>query len=176
MNFIDIILGTILVFGLIRGVWNGFFVELASFVSLLIGIFIAIKFSGFVADYIRENLLSESQYIEIIAFAITFILVIVGVILLAKTFTKLASFTGLGWINRLLGGVFGLLKMLFILSIALHFFQKINKNDALITEQKKEDSILYQPIVKASELVFPILTQWFDKIKEETTNSFSDPS
>lgn len=176
MNFIDIILGTILVFGLIRGVWNGFFVELASFVSLLIGIFIAIKFSGFVADYIRENLSSESQYIEIIAFAITFILVIVGVILLAKTFTKLASFTGLGWINRLLGGVFGLLKMLFILSIALHFFQKINKNDALITEQKKESSILYQPVVKASELVFPILTQWFDKIKEETTNNFSDPS
>ena len=83
MNFIDIILGTILVFGLIRGVWNGFFVEIATFVSLLSGIFIAIKFSGFVADYIRENLSSESQYIEIIAFAITFILVIVGVILLA---------------------------------------------------------------------------------------------
>lgn len=176
MNFIDIILGTILVFGLIRGVWNGFFVELASFISLLIGIFIAIKFSGFVADYIRENLSSESQYIEIIAFAITFILVIVGVILLAKTFTKLASFTGLGWINRLLGGVFGLLKMLFILSIALHFFQKINKNDMLVTHQKKEDSILYQPIVRASELVFPILTLWFDKVKEETTNSFSEPS
>lgn len=176
MNFIDIIIGTILVFGLIRGVWNGFFVELASFVSLLIGVFIAIKFSGFVADYIRENFSSASQYIEIIAFAITFILVIVGVILLAKTFTKLASFTGLGWINRLLGGVFGLLKMLFILSIVLHFFQKINKDDALITTEKKAESILYEPVVKASELVFPILIDWFSKIKEETANNLSEPS
>ncbi len=176
MNFIDIIIGTVLVFGLIRGVWNGFFVELASFVSLLIGVFIAIKFSGFVADYIRENLSSASQYIEIIAFAITFILVIVGVILLAKTFTKLASFTGLGWINRLLGGVFGLLKMLFILSIVLHFFQKINKDDALITTEKKAESILYEPVVKASELVFPILIDWFSKIKEETANNLSEPS
>lgn len=176
MNFIDIIIATILAFGLIRGAWNGFFVELASFVSLIIGVFIAIKFSGFVADYIRENLFSESQYIEIIAFAITFILVIVGIVLLAKTFTKLASFTGLGWINRLLGGVFGLLKMLFIVSIVLHFFQKINKNDALITEQSKQDSVLYAPVVKASELVFPILTDWFAKVKEGAVHSMSDPS
>ncbi|HUH51523.1 MAG TPA: CvpA family protein [Flavobacterium sp.] len=176
MNFIDIIIATILAFGLIRGAWNGFFVELASFVSLIIGVFIAIKFSGFVADYIRENLFSESQYIEIIAFAITFILVIVGIVLLAKTFTKLASFTGLGWINRLLGGVFGLLKMLFIVSIVLHFFQKINKNDTLITEQSKQDSVLYAPVVKASELVFPILTDWFAKVKEGAVHSMSDPS
>jgi membrane protein required for colicin V production len=166
MNFIDIILILFLLFGFIKGVWNGFFTELASFISLLVGLFIAIKFSGFTADFIRENYATDIQHLEIIAFAITFILVVIGIILLAKVFTKVASFTGLGWINRLLGGVFGLLKMIFILSVVLHFFTKINQEQAFIEHDKINQSILFKPIIAISDTVFPVLTEWFNATKE----------
>ena len=167
MNFLDIFLAAVLLFGLVRGLWKGFFVELASFVSLIIGIFIAIKFSGFTADFLRKESESDSHYIEIAAFAITFILVVVGIILLAKVFTKIADFTALGWLNRLLGGIFGLLKMLFILSVLLHFFQKINFNGNLVSEEKLNESVLYNPVKETSEFIFPVLSDWFDKAKEE---------
>lgn|SRR5690606_7427746 len=167
MNFLDLILAVILLYGLIKGLWKGLFVELASLISLLLGVYLSIKFSGFTADFIREKFSSDSEYLEIIAFAITFILVVIGVVLLAKVFTKIADFSGLGWVNRLFGALFGLIKMIFILSIFLHFFQKINANGALVSEEKLNQSVLYNPVVKASEFVFPTISGWFDKAKEE---------
>lgn len=167
MSFLDILIGALLVYGLVRGVWKGLFVELASLLSLVIGIFIAIKFSGFTADFIREKFMPDSEYIEIIAFAVTFLLVVVTIILAAKVFTKIANFSSLGWINRLLGGVFGLLKMMLILSVFLHFFQNINQNEAFVSEAKLDQSVLYHPVKQTSELIFPVLTDWFDKAKEK---------
>ncbi len=167
MNFLDILIGALLVYGLIKGIWKGLFVELASLLSLLLGVFIAVKFSSFTADFIREKFLSDSEYIEIIAFAVTFLLVVMAIILLAKVFTKMANFANLGWINRIFGGVFGLLKMVLVLSILLHFFQEINQNEVLISEEKLDQSVLYHPVKQTSELVFPVLTEWFDKAKEK---------
>src|SRR5690606_3106605 len=167
MNFLDIILAVILLYGLVKGLWKGFFVEFASLISLLLGIYLAIKFSGFTANLIREHFSTESEYLEIIAFAITFILVVVGVVLLAKIFTKIADFASLGWVNRLLGGAFGLIKMIFILSVFLHFFQKINATNTFFSEEKLNESVLYTPVVKTSETVFPTISEWFAKAKEE---------
>jgi len=43
MNMLDFFIGVFLIIGLVKGFRNGFFVELASLVSILLGIFIAIK-------------------------------------------------------------------------------------------------------------------------------------
>src|SRR5690606_41924175 len=110
---------------------------LASFISLLAGIFVAIKFSSFTAGFLRDSLSKEWEHIEIIAFAITFVAVVIGITLLAKIFTKIADFSGLGWINKILGGVFGLLKIVLILSVFLHFFEKINENNALVRSEER---------------------------------------
>ncbi|SRR5690554_4602778 len=165
MNLLDITLLTLLLISFIRGLWSGFFVSLASFISLLAGIFVAIKFSSFTAGFLRDSLSKEWEHIEIIAFAITFVAVVIGITLLAKIFTKIADFSGLGWINKILGGVFGVLKTVLILSVVLHFFQKINQSHSLITKEKLEESILYQPVSEVSEIIFPKLTEWFNNIK-----------
>jgi len=90
--------------------------------------------------------------------------------LLAKIFTRIVSFANLGWINRLLGAVFGLAKVIFILSISIHFFQKINTNEIFVSEEKTDESVLYNPIVEISEYVFPIVSDWFDRVTEEEQN------
>lgn len=167
MNFLDIILAAILLYGLIKGLWKGFFIEFASLISLLAGIFLAVKLSGFTASLIREKLEYDSDYLEILSFAITFILVVIGIILLAKVLTKVASFTSLGWANRLLGGIFGLIKMIFILSVILHFFHKINATGIFFPEEKLNESVLYNPVVQVSEFVFPTLSEWFEIAKQE---------
>ena len=78
---------------LFTGLKNGLFVEIASFGSLLIGIFVAIKFSHLVRLALEDIIKINPKYIEIIAFAVTFLLVVVGIYLLAKFFTSVANFS-----------------------------------------------------------------------------------
>jgi len=166
MGLLDIILGALLLYGLVKGVWKGLFAELAALVSLLIGIYVAIKFSGFIAKML-EGHVSNPKYVSITAFAITFIAVVVGIILLAKVFTKIASFAGLGWVNRLLGGLFGFIKMVLILSVSLNFFLKVNANNAFAEKKTLDDSVFFYPVLKVSNTIFPVLQEWFAEFKEK---------
>ena len=166
MELIDIILGGLLLYGIAKGLWKGLVAELAALVSLLIGIYVAIKFSGLVAK-ILEGHVANPKYVSITAFAITFIAVVVGIILLAKVFTKLASLTGLGFVNRLLGGVFGGIKMVLILSVSLNFFLKMNANNTIAEQKTLDNSIFFYPMLKVSNTIFPVLQEWFTDIKEK---------
>ena len=161
MSFLDIVLGGFLIYGCIRGLWNGFFVELASFASLLIGVFLAIKFS-----YVMQSILSghvdwNPKTVQIVAFTLTFILVVVGISVLAKAFTTIANFTGLGIFNKLFGGVFGLLKMILILSVTLSLFEKINSNHTFAQKKTLDNSMFYHPILKISGFIYPSIESWY---------------
>jgi len=164
MEFIDLIIGGLLAYGLVKGLWKGLFTELASVVSLLAGIFIAIKFSGAVSKML-EGQIDNPKHAAITAFVLLFIAVVVGIMLLAKTFTKLADFAGLGLANRLLGGLFGLIKMALILSVSLNFFLKLNSNNTFAEKKTLDNSMFFYPVLKVSTTIFPILKEWFDEAK-----------
>jgi membrane protein required for colicin V production len=167
MSFIDIVFTALLGYALYNGLKNGFFVELASFGSLIIGIFVAIKFSHIVRFSIEDLIKINPKYIEIVAFAITFLLVVVGIHLLAKFFTGLASFASLGWLNKLGGAVFSLLKTILMLSVVIGLFQKININNMLVKEETLNNSIFYNPIQEVSKFMYPSLEKWYEEFKEK---------
>lgn len=167
MGFLDIVLCILLVFGLISGIRNGFFVELASLVSLLLGIFVAIKFSYLMKTYLENHGFAGNKWIEVIAFALTFLVVIIAVSLLAKFFTKIADFTSLGWLNKLLGAVFGSLKTLLMISVMLNLFQKINVNYTFTSKETLDKSKLYTPIQEVSKMIYPSISEWFAVFKSE---------
>ena len=171
MGFLDILLGCLLLYGLIKGIWNGFFVELASFISLLVGIYVAIKFSYLMKSIICSHVSWNPKTIQIAAFAITFILVVVGISLLAKAFTKIANFASLGFINKIAGGVFGLLKTILILSISLNVFQKMNAHNTFVAKQTLENSLFFNPIQKISTFIYPSIEGWISDLKEKTVSS-----
>lgn len=166
MGIIDIVLGGLLGFGCYKGIKNGLFVEVASLVSFIIGVFLAIKFS-YVIKSMMENVVSWSpKTMQITSFVITLIIVVVVIHLSAKVFTKIADFAYLGWINKLAGALFAMLKTALLLGIILSLFVKININDMLISKEKQENSLLFQPILKTSEFVLPVLKDWFEEVKE----------
>ena len=100
MNFLDITIGILLVFSLYNGIKNGVFVEIASIISFILGVFLAIKFSYLVKSFLEGFVSWNPQTIQITAFILTLIFVVIGVHLLAKTFTKIADFAFLGWVNK----------------------------------------------------------------------------
>ncbi|WP_028872372.1 CvpA family protein [Psychroserpens burtonensis] len=164
MAVIDIILGALLLFGLIRGVMKGLFVEVASLVALIAGVYGAIHFSDFAAKFLDSKLDWEEKYINIVAFAVTFTIIVLIIALAGKALTKLADFAALGILNKLAGGVFGALKFGLILSILFIVFDNMNNTIPFTDKQELEDSILYTPVKGLAPLIFPSL---LNKGKEE---------
>jgi membrane protein required for colicin V production len=167
MEVIDIVLGCLLLYGLVRGFWNGFFIEIASLLSLILGIFIAIKFSSFAQSLLNSHVSWSPKTIQITAFALTFIVVIIGLSLLAKFLTTISTFAGLGIFNKIGGAFFGLLKTLLLISVALHFFHKMNSKVSFVAEKQLTKSILYYPTLKVSGKIYPALEGWFDEFYPE---------
>jgi len=157
MSIIDIVLGALLLFGLIRGAMKGLFVEIASLFALVLGVFGAIHFSYFVADLIEPKVDWDEKTMNIVAFATTFVIIVLAISLAGKALTKLADFAALGMLNKLLGGVFGALKIGLILSVLLIVFNKLNKTLPFMEEDQLEESILYKPVKSLAPMIFPTL-------------------
>lgn len=168
MSYIDLFLGGFLIYGLIRGFWNGFFVELASFVSLVIGIYIAIQFSFITKDYLAQHVSWNPKTIQIVAFVFTFILVVFGISLLAKFLTRMASLASLGIVNKLAGGVFGMLKMMLLLSVSIQLFEKINIENAFAEKATLDNSLFYYPIERTAAFLYPAIKDGFMELKKST--------
>lgn len=154
MGLLDILLGLPLVWGLWKGYKNGLFMEIASIVALVAGIFGAIHFSYITGEYLSEHLNWDERNMSIIAFIITFVLIIIIVNLIGKLLTKVANFAMLGALNKIAGGIFGALKVAILLGAAFIFFDRMDTTFNLITEETKEESILYQPIKDIGALIF----------------------
>ena len=92
MAIIDIVLGALLLLGIIRGLMKGLFVEVASLAALILGIYGAIHFSNFAAEFLESRVEWDEQYLNIVAFAITFIIIVMVISLAGKALTKIADF------------------------------------------------------------------------------------
>lgn len=167
MSFLDIFLGVLLAFGLYKGIKNGLFVELASLISLLLGIYVAIKFSFLTKEILSDFVHWNPKTIQIFAFVITFIAVVIGISFLAKFLTGIADFAFLGWLNKLGGGFFRILKTILILSIFLNLFEKINFNNLLAKKETLDKSMFYRPIQKTAGLIYPSIKKWYEDLKKE---------
>ncbi|NOR27436.1 MAG: CvpA family protein [Lutibacter sp.] len=165
MNTFDIIIAAFLTFGFVRGLLKGLFVEVASLVALIAGIYGAIHFSYFVGNLLAEHVTWEERYITIISFAITFAIIVLVIGLLGKMLTKIADFASLGLLNKLFGGIFGVLKVGLILSIILLVFTKLNNTIPFISNEQKANAILYEPVKNLAPTLFPN----FLKVVEEET-------
>ncbi|WP_452230417.1 MULTISPECIES: CvpA family protein [unclassified Lacinutrix] len=170
MSVLDIILGALLLFGLVRGFMKGLFVEVASLAALVAGVYGAIHFSHFAATFLEGKFSWEEKYINIVAFAITFIVIILVISLAGKALTKLADFAALGIINKLLGGVFGALKIGLILSIILVVFSTMNNTIPFVGEEDLKDSVLYEPVKSIAPILFPSIIK-AEETEDETPDT-----
>jgi len=168
MNVLDIIILGLLVLGLINGFRKGLFVEVASLVALVAGIYGAIHFSNYAGDFLMDKVDWNEKTVNITAFAITFIVIVLLIALAGKALTKLADFAALGLLNKLLGAIFGLLKMAVILSVIFIIFDSINKKLPFTDEEDLEESTLYNPVKSLIPTVFPIILEKKSEIEDNS--------
>jgi len=163
MNYLDIIIATPLLYGLIKGFSNGLIKEVTALVALLAGVYVAINFSLYLEPKVADVLGGYKQFVSIIAFAILFLISVLCVKAIGFMLEKLTKALALGIISRFLGGIFGMLKVIVIFSFLLFVITDYN----LINKNIKDDSVLYWPLFDITEGITPQLNEAAEKAKEK---------
>lgn len=159
MSGLDLFLIGFIVLGLVRGFMNGLFVEIASLIALVAGVYGALHFSNYAATFIDENSQWDEQTVNITAFAVTFVIIVLVIALAGKALTKLADFAALGIVNKLLGALFGAVKITLILSVILNIYDSLNRAIPLTDQKTMDDSALYHPVKSMAPSIFPIILE-----------------
>lgn len=172
MNWIDFVIIILLVFGLARGFIDGFIKELASLLALILGIWGAIKFSSFTAEKLYDYFDMTGQYVGIIAFLITFVIIVILVHFVGLIVDKFIEKISLGVLNSLLGLLFGLFKTALILSVIFTVMNAIDANHRFLPRKTIESSRLYSPIADIAPALFPVIGEGsfdksFDRLKKK---------
>ena len=163
MNYLDIVLGILLLYGLVKGVMKGLFVELASLIAIVAAIYGATHFSDYVGNHIAKSVSWEPQYIKLTAFALTFIGILIVVSLFGRGLTKIANFAALGLVNKLLGAAFGFLKIAFIASAVIMFIGPLNNTLEIVKKETINESILYSKVAAFAPLILPKIMKEINK-------------
>ncbi len=157
MNVLDIILIIPILWLMYRGFTKGFIIELASLAALVLGIWAAIHFSWYTAGVLDDYIDISKKYLSIISFIVTFILVVILVYFVGRLVEKFVSIIALGFVNKLFGAVFGILKAAFILSLLIFIINSMDTRKTIITEKLREGSLLYHPVERLVPTIIPRL-------------------
>lgn len=109
MNAIDLGVIAIILLFLIRGIWIGFVRQLASLAGLILGYLFAGRYYEQMSPRLAP-VISSPQLSFLVTYVLLFLAVFLGAMALGFVLKKVMSLSLLGWFDRLLGGVFGLVK------------------------------------------------------------------
>lgn len=142
--------------------WNGFkkglIIEIASLAALVLGLYMAFFFSDFAAEMLNDLFDMDQKYVAVFAFLMTFIVVLFLVLTVGKVIQKFVDILLLGFLNKLAGAVFGILKGALLLSILIFVINYFNFGEYLFKEEARKKSIFYEPV----ESIAPALYSWLD--------------
>jgi len=168
MNLIDIVVIALLIIAAIWGIWKGFISQLISIVGVLLGIWGASKLTPFVYSMLigSADNPNSANTVKIITFAVLVILIIIICHLIGKLLDKVTNMTILGGVNRVLGALFSVLKVMLILIVIVSLIN----NGLLSTEFEVPDivksSYSYQYLNQAADIIIPFVKDIFSGLQQ----------
>jgi len=165
---LDAIIGVALAWALFRGFQKGFIVKIASLIALVAGTFAGFHGSEGLANWLNNEVNWSETSVQLTAFILTFILVVIGVHFLAKLIEKMVDLTALGLINKLAGMALGAFQMVLLLSITTFALDGVFGERNWLPAGAAEESVLYPSVETAVEWIIPEMnrsTPW-DQIRD----------
>ncbi|PZE17673.1 CvpA family protein [Putridiphycobacter roseus] len=159
MNYLDFILLVPVLIGAWKGFKKGFIIEVFTLLALFAGLYGAVHFTDFMAEILKDKLSLNSEYLPIVSFVVTFLLVGAMVYFLGKMLEKAISMVALSTINKFAGLVFGGLKMLLLSSVIVIVLEAIDEKNKFLSKEIKETSLLYEPLKKMNFTVIPAIEE-----------------
>lgn len=169
MNILDIIFLVPLLFALYRGFKKGMVHMIASLAALVLGIIGAMKFRPLFASLLDSIFKIDPSHMNVIAFAVAFVTIVILVHLIAFFAEKLIRAVALNFVNRVLGMLFGLIVTAFVISMILWPINQVNAERQIIKPKHIEGSLLYKPLSSFAPSIFPYLKkqEWKEYVPGE---------
>ena len=130
--------------------------------SLIIGIYIAINFSFYLDAYLTDFFKDNKELIPIVSFAIVFGATLVVIKTLGFLLEKITNALALGIISKLLGAIFGSIKIAVLLGALIFFEQKVE----IIPKEVVKESMLKEPIENVLAVLVPEISEHKDILKD----------
>ena len=159
METLDIIILICFIPAVIRGVHKGFIEQAVALVSLVLGAWLAFKFSSSVSVWLQPYLEVSETVLGVVSFALVVVVAVVLLFIAGRLLTGIVKLVMLGWLDRLLGLAFALLKAALIIGLVIILFDTLNLKFELVPTAKLDASVLYTPIKDLAYTVFPYLKE-----------------
>lgn len=160
MGTLDIILLICFIPAIIRGLSKGFVEQAVALVSIFVGTWVAYHFNQLVCAWLEPHFPSMSEKtLTIISFIILLVLAVVVLYIIGRLLTKVVHMVLLGWLDRILGFVFAILKTALLLGLVVILFENINVNHFFVKEATLAASPVYCFIKSLALTVFPYLKE-----------------
>lgn len=163
LSVLDIIILTAIAASAVWGIFKGFVRQIVSILALLLGIWCAARFTASLSSVVKEWLSLEiaQQTLHIILFVAIFIVVMILAHFIGKGIESIIKLSMLGWLNRLMGFLFGAFKAIIILSVAVYAVEYINGILDLIPSSYLNGSEGYGFLKHFAHNFFPYLKNCF---------------
>ena len=159
MNWIDIVIGVPLIWAGYQGFKKGFVLEIFGLLALFTGIYGAVHFSDFTAEWLRNYFEMKDKYLPALSFTITFIGVIIAVHFIGKAIEKVVNIAAMKLANKLAGLLFSVLKVGLIMSIVLNLLLPMNREAKLVPLDGLDASLLFPPAQAFAPTVIPAVKE-----------------
>ena len=151
MSWLDILILLPLLIGLVRGLMKGLIVEVSSIVAILLGFFGAKYWSAAFASWLMQQFDWSETVCIVVAYALLFAGIALGLNIVARLLSKLFQKIQLGWLNRLLGGIFGTAKWGIVIVALMLCVHNLDKQFQFIQPELREKSVVYTTITPYAE-------------------------
>jgi len=118
MNPLDMVIIVILGYSLLRGIFRGLVKEISSIIGVLTGFYTAYTYYPLLAKPLARWI-SNIPYLNILSFMIIFCIIFIIISILGIIIKYLLNIAFLGWVDRICGAGFGIIKGILIVSVVL---------------------------------------------------------
>lgn len=146
MNTLDFIILIPVAAGFITGLFRGLIKEVISIAVIIFGIYLAKLLAPIATSLIIEWFEISPRGGQALGFVAVFSIIAILLTLLGRMLQGVIQLLSLGFLNSIVGGIFGGLKIALIFSIIFNILQGIDHKLSIIDAELREESILYAPV------------------------------
>lgn len=153
ISYIDIAILLPVLIGLVRGLMQGLVKESISIAAVVVAIIVTRIWGPEASAWLVKQISLSTSVCQVIAYAVVFIAVCVVCNLIGSLISKLLKAIHLGWMDRLLGGLFGAIKWSIIVLVIVYAVNLLDEQFNMISTKSKNNSICYKHTVKTSKIL-----------------------
>lgn len=157
MNWFDLVVVVIVVLSMIRGLFSGLVMQLATLAGIVLGAIFAGKLSEYIAPQLIKITDASPHIVGPLSYILAFIAILIGLFFAGKLIESFVDAIKMTSLNRLAGSIFCIAKWIVIFSILVNLLVEFDQEKKIIKEDVRNESYTYPLITEVAKTVIPYL-------------------